>query len=338
MDVRTFNKITENSVFLIEYDISEDDIGVGTGFFVKFSTSSENKPIYGLITCQHVLKSKHLNSGFEFKIIFKNINKEFKIKLNNSQFIFTSKLLDITFIQFTDELIDEFNLDRENFLTPYCIDVPMDGKKNKNILVIQYPQGETLKFAVGDIDSINGFNYRHSISTQQGSSGSPLVSNNYEILGVHKAGEESSNEDDNINYATKFSIIHYAICTLYNNRNRVGMDKAKLPPKKLSDEELEELKNMGLESKSNKVFYLVPEMNSSSEFSDLYFYRTNHAWYFTKDLNDIDEKEKYKIKNLKRSQWTVINSFDEVNHFRISHHQKIVINFLLFSGFKYLID
>eukprot|EP00833_Pecoramyces_ruminatium_P001193 jgi/Orpsp1_1/1175225/evm.model.c7180000053078.1 len=303
-----FQEVAKNSVFQIEYKISKDEFEIGTGFFIKLPIPSKNKPMYGLITCNHVLNSKQLISNFEFKIILKNKKKEFKIKLNESQFIFTSKLLDITFIQFTDDLINELNLKKKDFLTSHCNDIKINDKNGNIIFVLQYPMDEEFHFAFGNIKSDYGFDYFHTGSTESGSSGSPLINNNFEVLGVHKTRREGSNENEDVNVATKFSIIEYAIRTL----------------------------KQGLHEQS-KLIFLLPKFDSSS---DLYLCRSNHAWYFTNELNECNNDDKCNIKNIKMSKWNIIKSIyeddDDINYNEISHQQRIIITFLKLSELIYL--
>eukprot|EP00833_Pecoramyces_ruminatium_P017245 jgi/Orpsp1_1/1191277/evm.model.d7180000084634.2 len=110
--------------------------------------------------------------------------------------MFTSKLLDVTFIQFDKKLINTLNLNKENFLTPYIDNVISD-----NYYVIQYPQGGRCKYGNGNIlydKSFNSFNYIHTINTTDGSSGSPLINSNFEVIGLHK-GKVDSNKDEKEN-------------------------------------------------------------------------------------------------------------------------------------------
>lgn len=150
----------------------------GTGFFVRFNIPSEEKPMLGLITNNHVLNSSCLKSNKSFKIC---INDQFfNINLNNDNFKFTSELIDVTFVQFTEnEFINNKDI---TFLNPNLGDI-----KNKSIYIVQYPLGQILSYASGTIESVLGFNYFHTASTMEGSSGSPLINENMECIGIHKS-------------------------------------------------------------------------------------------------------------------------------------------------------
>eukprot|EP00833_Pecoramyces_ruminatium_P012532 jgi/Orpsp1_1/1186564/evm.model.d7180000051510.1 len=301
IDIDEINKISNNSVFKIEYDIDKDKTSIGTGFFVKLLMPSENEPIYGLMTCNHILGSEYLDEDFKFLIKFNNEEKNYEIKLNKSYLIFTSKLLDVTFIQLNKDLISKLNLNEEDFLIP-CISNDITDE----YYVIQYPQGGNCKFANGKIindKSSNNIYYFHKITTDEGSSGSPLVNRYFEVMGIHK-GKNDLNVDENENIATKISIIYYALRILYKNKFKIKNRIIEDLPKELSKEELDELENHRIHrvqkiKKSGNIdkVFVTSEPCSSSV---LYFYRTKHAWYWTNKINEASENEKFKIKNLKK--------------------------------------
>jgi len=346
-----FAKIAKYSVCQIEYvnDIQNDEndendendiiITYGTGFLVKLKISMMNdttETMYGLMTNNHVLDLKHLKNHSEFKIVFKSINTEYTVKLDKSCFLFTCELIDVTFIQFQSALIKK--IQKENFL-----DCSMnDCKMNDSIYVVQYPKGEKLKFAHGYIKNIYGFDYLHTSSTDKGSSGSPLLNDNLKVVGIHKAKRESKkNKNENVNVATKFSIVNYAICTLYNNRYLIGMEKEKQLPKKLSEYEIEELRKHGLQETLSPQIFKIPKFKHSPE---LLLYRTNYAWYWM-NRSKIFKKEK-DLKNidvLKKGEWSIIKSIteseDNIEYYeKLKHRQKVIINFLKLTELSFLTD
>jgi len=353
-----FENIVNNSVFQIEYfDERENKTCLGTGFLVKLKIPSEG-PLCGLMTCHHILKSEDLLiPNFKFMIKFKNKNEEYEITLDPSYFVFSSKLLDITFIQFPGDLSQKLNINKESYLSP-CSN---DDKIDDNILIPLYtavddhPDNFLLAFSYGKIIASQGFDYIHSSLTDERSSGSPLINHNFEILGVHKERkemgknahdqhaneDEDEDEDENENVATKFSIIEYAIRTLYINKSKIEMTKARCPPKTLTDEEVTELRKQGLQPKTSELF-IIPEFDSCPV---LYFYRSNHAWYWTHQLIKIEEGEgegegeNYDLRTIKNSHWTVIKTIkekDNTDYRDISHRQKIIMESLRLSELMYL--
>ena len=66
---------------------------------------------------------------------------------------------------------------------------------NQDVCIFQYPNGEELSFDKGEIKSINDYQIKHLVSTEPGSSGSPiLLLNNFKIIGIHQAGNKEDNK------------------------------------------------------------------------------------------------------------------------------------------------
>ena len=60
---------------------------------------------------------------------------------------------------------------------------------NKDIYIIQYPEGNKLSYSEDKIININNNELIHDASTTSGSSGSPiLIKNTIEVIGIHKQG------------------------------------------------------------------------------------------------------------------------------------------------------
>ena len=180
----------ENSIVKIE------TIGQkGTGFFFKQNIPTikyNNK--YFLMTNNHVLNKDFFNNNTHLVIRYKT--KEKIIPLNN-RIKYTNKLLDFTIIEIlpTDNFFSEikffFTIDN------YIMSNNSESKYlNEDICILQYPKGGELSFAQGQIKSINDYRIKHLVSTEPGSSGSPiLLLNNFTIIGIHQAGNK--NKEDN---------------------------------------------------------------------------------------------------------------------------------------------
>ena len=65
--------------------------------------------------------------------------------------------------------------------------------KNELIYSLQYPKGGELKKDTGKIIDINNGIIKHSISTDKGSSGSPLILSNHKVIGIHKGTIKQKN-------------------------------------------------------------------------------------------------------------------------------------------------
>jgi len=109
LSIKTYDRflnISKKSVCLIKANEIK-----GTGFLIKLSISSKEKPLYGLITNNHVLDSIFIKYNKSFNIYFNQHPDDssivdsdpYVISLEEKYFIFTSELIDITFIQLPDE-------------------------------------------------------------------------------------------------------------------------------------------------------------------------------------------------------------------------------------------
>ena len=144
------------------------DKGYGTGFFMKLNI--HNFVLNCLITAEHVIVNKDLgpiediiridydDEWLEIKLDQKKrFIKGFKKGFNNENSK-ESEDIDIILI----EIIKSYNKDKY-FLTEYinkeeCIE-------NKEIHIIQFPNGETLSESKGKIKEIKEYNFSHKSRT-----------------------------------------------------------------------------------------------------------------------------------------------------------------------------
>jgi len=129
--------IANKSVCIIKFKNKENTLSMGTGFFVELQY--ENEVLKGLMTNNHVLSKNQLKSKNDpiFEIYFDENKENFEINSNDMNFIFTEELIDITFIQFNDEIIKRIN--------PFYLSI--DNRKcvkMDQIMVIQYPVNKEL--------------------------------------------------------------------------------------------------------------------------------------------------------------------------------------------------
>jgi ankyrin repeat protein len=344
-------KDIERSICL--FKVGED---YATGSFIEIPIPSSEDPMRGLITNNHVINENKLKSGESFEIYKSSeYNKPIQIKINDKSFVFTSELIDITFIELSDKTINEFN--------PYFLNISnIDVREDESINILQFPNKE-LSLANGKIEEIYSFNLYHNASTYFGSSGSPLLNGNYEVVGIHK----SSLKDKKMNVAVKFSEIEYAIRTLYDNIDVYGIRKARESAKLLSETEMKILNEYGLKLKlsSDDIKELKEEIDqlniSENEktmqlneleivqkslfyctFSEkLLLYRTNYVWYITylsKEENNFISK--FNLDNLKLLDWypLISNSkeLDSSIESEIEGREFILITWLKLTELMYL--
>ena len=166
----------------------------GTGFFFKQNIPSikyNNK--YFLMTNNHVLNKDFFNDNTHLEIEHKN--KQIIIPLNN-RIKYTNEELDFTIIEIlpTDDFFSEikFFFTFDNYI---MINDSESKYLNEDICIFQYPNGEELSFAQGEIKNIDDYEIKHLVSTEPGSSGSPiLLLNDLTIIGIHQAGGNEYNK------------------------------------------------------------------------------------------------------------------------------------------------
>jgi len=319
--------LQKKSICLIEDEFAN----TATGFLVKLPLPSEENPMFGLLTNNHVLNSKSLRPTKSFDI-YVNGNK-FEISLkNDTQFKFTSELIDVTFIQLTDDnLMNNGNL----MFLEWC---DKDAKVKDIINIIQYIDDDDPYYSSGKIKCLCGFSYFHSGSTDEGSSGSPLINENLEIIGIHNSGISSGDSNvGKLNVATKLSSIYEAIRVFYHRNNEVyRIKKTRKSAKELSNEEKEELTDHGLQETPLPNVYECPYLNSSLV---LLFYRTNHGWYWTSEERKIVIFDK---KIIKIYDWQFINPYisveENIDRFngKLEYRHRVIMTWLQLSELMYM--
>jgi len=160
----------------------EEKENFGTGFFCYFPL----KQMRVLITNNHIIDQNFLDKEEELIIYLEEKKKQEKIiiDLNSERFKITNKELDYTIIEILDEdLIDDFfevdenKMKNENFI-------------NESVFNLQFCKGEYLNVSFGKIIAANKNGPRfflYDAGTEEGSSGSPIISiNGGKIIGLHK--------------------------------------------------------------------------------------------------------------------------------------------------------
>ena len=194
----------ENSICKISFEKLIDNevkIGKGTGFFCEI----DDFPIkHALFTNNHVLDEYNIKKGNIINIEYykKSSLVKKKIKIDGKRRVFTNKKLDYTCIEIfeSDDIKNYFKIDPILFNDINYI-------KNSDIFILQYPGGNGLSFSCGKILTLKDNTINHSASTEEGSSGSPIIRRHKVncIIGLHFAGVK---KDKNIfNVATIFNSI-----------------------------------------------------------------------------------------------------------------------------------
>jgi len=187
----------------------------GTGFFCKIPFNNNLLPV--LITNNHILNENDIKDN---NIINLSINNEIKeIVIDNSRKRYTNsdKKIDITILEIKenkDGIFKYLELDEDDIYSDKK-NIEFEYKK-KSIYILHYPKGK-LNVSYGLVnDIIDNKTINHYCSTEDGSSGSPMLSlENFKVIGIHFG--TSQNTNFKMNYGI---FIKYAI-DLFNNKYKL---------------------------------------------------------------------------------------------------------------------
>ena len=218
---------------------------IGTGFFCKIPFNNIFLPV--LITNNHILDDKDLNI---YNIIELSINGKTKIKItiDDSRITYTKKEDDITIIEIKPEDGIKYYLEIDDDLNNEILE---SEYRNKSIYILHYPK-EDLSVSYGVIKKIKDKKtIIHLCSTEEGSSGSPiLLLKTFKIIGIHCGFHKNNNK---CNYGT---FIQYLIIKFnknyYNKETKIILNNSLIN------------NNSNNITKNNQDFY----MNLSNNFNN----------------------------------------------------------------------
>ena len=192
------------------------DGNIGTGFFCKIPFNNDFLPV--LVTNHHIIKDIDNNNIIELSI---NGKTKIEIIIDESRKKYTNpdSYVDITIIEIKPEdgINDYLEIDDETnnkiFDSEY---------RNKSIYIMHYPKGD-LSVSYGIIkDMMENKQITHLCSTEEGSSGCPILSlKTFKIIGIHYG----YNAKNKFNYGTfiKYVIIKFSENILnYNEDNNLN--------------------------------------------------------------------------------------------------------------------
>ena len=200
----------------------------GTGFILKKEIQNEFK--YFLITCEHIITKDDVNSKISIELYYgKKINEKKKIiVLDNSKRFITCFRgeKDVTVIEIlkSDDIPeDKYLIADLNYKYGYNI------YKNGKIFLAGYPNDPMYQneryISSGEIKSIKGFEFEHSIDTRPGSYGAPIcLIENLRLIGIHKQG----NKIKAINRGTFIGVILNELVKIYIEKDNTSDNKGKL--------------------------------------------------------------------------------------------------------------
>lgn len=165
---------------------------LGTGFLIKLEKG--NNDFYCLMSNEHVITKEVVQSKEIIQVFYENQNKNVILRLDkNERYIEDYKYLNIDIIVI--EILPKDNIHPNYFLLPNINYITgYEQFKEKDIFLPQYPKGGPLKYSKGKINHIYSttFQFGHSASTNDGSSGSPIfLLDSMYVIGIHKQGSKS---------------------------------------------------------------------------------------------------------------------------------------------------
>ena len=156
-----------------------------TGFFCR-TQFEQNENIDFLMTNHHVIDEKYCEENKEINLLLNDDTEALVIDLTIKRRMYFNKDYDIALIELKE--IDKV----ENFLE--LDDNLFKGNEKifyeeKSVYVLQYPNGRIACVSYGLLININNCNATHTCSTENGSSGSPILNlENNKVIGIHKEG------------------------------------------------------------------------------------------------------------------------------------------------------
>ena len=165
----------------------------GTGFFCKIPFPDKNNLLNVLITNNHILNEEDIENNKIIELIMydkeKKIKREIAIDESRKRYTYNNieEGIDITIIEIKSN-IDNIN----NFLEIDDEIIELECKR-KSIYILHYPKDKKL-VSYGLIkDTLDNKKINHYCNTEEGSSGSPILSlNNYKVVGVHYGGSKTN--------------------------------------------------------------------------------------------------------------------------------------------------
>ena len=190
---------TKKIIEQMEKNICKIKIGQnqGTGFFCKIPFPDMNNMLPVFITNNHIINKEFLNKeNAKISLDIKEEADKINIDLNN-RIKYTSKEYDTTIIEIKNEDKIQNYLKLDNIIINDIINNENKNKEyeDKTIYIIHYPKGKlSVSYGVlGNITVDKIYNFIHKCCTENGSSGSPILTLNNKIVGIHKKGGYNNN-------------------------------------------------------------------------------------------------------------------------------------------------
>ena len=281
---------------------------IGTGFFCYIPYPNKANLLPVLFTCNHVLRNADLKNGKEINLLF-NDQVTKVLKMNQLRAIYTSgeNEYDVTIIEIKKN--DNFDL---NHLLELDYDIYQDHLdniyKDKSIYIIHYPKGKESSYSDSTIKNIdiNNTKIYHLCSTDEGSSGAPILNlKNFSVLGIH-LGRHKNNK-------VNVGIILRTPIDEFIKLNKPSNDKTSFQTY------LELNKNKKIEEEKKNEIVIKVEVSEEDIYKNVYFLdqfsQDNDPFCYEKVSSDNNEDKSdgkiFVVMNLEKMNY--LKELDESN-------------------------
>ena len=257
--------VAAESIFYINNENKQNKVG----FLIEIPIKDEQQSsICGLLTDKQAFNDDEISIGYSFTLTpILYPSKNYKITLTGNRFCFRDNFLGVTFIHLPN--IEEYF---------EILKIETDRSYKSIFIINNHESYQKLSYNHVNLNLIWGFELYYSSSNPNISDMSfPLLSNEEKVIGIHKSTGDKGNS-----IGIHIKEIIYAIQVLYTNKNEnpFNLRSSKTSLKTLSKEELQQLAKYGFAKVWNGDGSLF-KTRSKMDVSSLWYYRTNHAWYWT---------------------------------------------------------
>ena len=195
--------------------------GIGTGFFCKIEYEKELVPV--LITNYHVIDDKFVESNNSLDVYINGKPKFININKNKIIYSSSNNEYDIMIIRLQDGEINNYLKIDDNIFKN-----TEQAYRNVPIYILHYPgkhEKAQISFNEEDkkgIEKLDEYSIKHYCTTDNGSSGSPILSAmTNKIIGIHRGGYDNK-KGKKYNYGT---FLKYPLIELNKNKREPARNK-----------------------------------------------------------------------------------------------------------------
>ena len=165
-------------------------------------------------TNYHVLDKNYYETNNKINLLI-NDEKEIKtIDLRIKRNTYFNKDYDITLIELNENDNIKYYLELDDNLFRHNNDILYE---NKSLYILQYPVGKNAAVSYGLLTSLDKYDIKHKCSTENGSSGAPILNlKTNKVIGIHKEG--SINFEFNKGIYLKYILIDF----IQKNTNKIN--------------------------------------------------------------------------------------------------------------------